>query len=165
MSDQVNFSRMERNSYKSTQPEQQEVRKRRELLDDQMINTHVPLDRPLTRIEAAKIRKAAEKAKRKKMYDIKSFSIRQYINSWGRETSSPPIMQPKPEATIHVRPWTEEEVEGEIPPRNRLFPSQRIVWTKRFHNLLMILFIGLTITLLWWGLIGSPWGEEQVKIK
>ncbi|ANS74884.1 hypothetical protein AWM70_09970 [Paenibacillus yonginensis] len=55
----------------------------------------------------------------------------------------------------------EPEVEEVFPPRTELYPSHRIKWTRWFFNVLLVIFIGLTVWLLWWGFHSSPWAIKQ----
>ncbi|AWB45039.1 hypothetical protein DCC85_12940 [Paenibacillus sp. CAA11] len=63
----------------------------------------------------------------------------------------------------------EEEVDLEagltedLPSRSELFPSSRNRVQKWFFNSLLILFIALTVLLLWWGMHESPWGLKHLK--
>lgn len=48
-----------------------------------------------------------------------------------------------------------------LPSRAELFPSHRIKWTRYFFNVLLFIFIVLTIWLLWWGFHDSPWSLKR----
>lgn len=45
----------------------------------------------------------------------------------------------------------EEDPDSELPPRSVLYPSSRIRLTKWFYETLVLLFLILLGTLLWWG--------------
>ncbi|GGA22878.1 hypothetical protein [Paenibacillus physcomitrellae] len=49
------------------------------------------------------------------------------------------------------------------PSRTETYPSNRVKWTRWFFNVLLVIFIGLTIWLLWWGFHASPWAVKQGK--
>lgn len=55
----------------------------------------------------------------------------------------------------------EAETEEELPPRSVLYPSGRIRLTKWFYETLILLFLILLGTLLWWGTqatgVKLPW--------
>lgn len=61
-------------------------------------------------------------------------------NSWA--VSSEPAAQPAN---------TEEDTDSELPPRSVMYPSSRIRLTKWFYETLILLFLILLGTLLWWG--------------
>ncbi|MCQ4085817.1 hypothetical protein [Saccharibacillus sp. JS10] len=58
-------------------------------------------------------------------------------------------------------PVQEQEVEEELPPRSVVYPSGRIRLAKWFYDTLILLFIMLLGTLLWWGTqttgVKLPW--------
>lgn len=69
-----------------------------------------------------------------------------------------------PEKVQHALQAEVEEGEldlSQLPPRRELFPSQRLRVTRIFYNVLLYVFIGITIYLLWWGISASPWGQEH----
>lgn len=68
----------------------------------------------------------------------------------------------RPSAVDHLLEVEEGGTEG-LPPRTKVFPSNRIKWTRWFFNTLLFLFIGLTIWLLWWGMTDSPWGAKYMN--
>ncbi|WP_223066606.1 hypothetical protein [Paenibacillus caui] len=53
------------------------------------------------------------------------------------------------------------EPEAKYVSRSEIFPSHRIKWTKWFFNALLVIFIALTVLLLWWGLNESPWSIKR----
>ncbi|NGZ74224.1 hypothetical protein [Saccharibacillus alkalitolerans] len=55
------------------------------------------------------------------------------------------------EESAAPREQAEDEKESELPPRSVLYPSSRIRLTKWFYETLILLFLILLGTLLWWG--------------
>ncbi|CAM3289653.1 MULTISPECIES: hypothetical protein [Saccharibacillus] len=55
----------------------------------------------------------------------------------------------------------EEDPDAELPPRSVMYPSSRIRLTKWFYETLLLLFLILLGTLLWWGTqmtgVKLPW--------
>ncbi|MDQ0169049.1 hypothetical protein [Paenibacillus tundrae] len=45
---------------------------------------------------------------------------------------------------------------GSLPTRTELHPSRRLRLSKRFVNSLILLFVLLTASLVWWGVKGAP---------
>ncbi|WP_138492983.1 hypothetical protein [Paenibacillus pinistramenti] len=72
-----------------------------------------------------------------------------------KQPNLPAISSPGAEES---QPSAEETV---YPSRTELYPSHRIKWTKWYFNVLLVIFIGLTIWLLWWGFHESPWSLKQ----
>lgn len=75
-------------------------------------------------------------------------------------TTETPLPQ-KEDPEFLLSDTTLEEEELSLLSRSELFPSHRIKWTKWFFNVLLVIFIALTIWLLWWGLHDSPWSAKQ----
>ncbi|MUG44719.1 hypothetical protein [Paenibacillus woosongensis] len=49
----------------------------------------------------------------------------------------------------------------ELPSRREVYPSQRVKLTKYFFNALLFIFITVMVSLFWWGISESPWGQNN----
>ena len=49
------------------------------------------------------------------------------------------------------QPDLENKPDGALPPRRTKHPSEKGKWLRLFYMSLLLLFIALTIGLIWWG--------------
>ncbi|WP_213590597.1 hypothetical protein MKX50_15100 [Paenibacillus sp. FSL W8-0186] len=49
----------------------------------------------------------------------------------------------------------------ELPSRREVYPSQRVKLTRYFFNTLLFIFITVMVSLFWWGISESPWGQNN----
>ncbi|MGC5773325.1 hypothetical protein [Paenibacillus pabuli] len=90
---------------------------------------------------------------------ITSVSIpRSQRKSYTTSLESPVLPQRAPARTNKAQTPSKESVSeaGTLPTRTDLHPSRRLRLSKRFVNSLIVIFILLTISLVWWGVKGAP---------
>ncbi|MEC0124299.1 hypothetical protein [Paenibacillus pabuli] len=90
---------------------------------------------------------------------ITSVSIpRSQRKSYTTSLESPVLPQRAPARTNKAQTPPKESVSeaGTLPTRTELHPSRRLRLSKRFVNSLIVIFILLTISLVWWGVKGAP---------
>ncbi|WP_336780724.1 hypothetical protein [Paenibacillus illinoisensis] len=78
--------------------------------------------------------------------------------SYASALESPVLPSRAPARSKSQQKATDETVTeaGSLPTRTELHPSRRLRLSKRFVNSLIIIFVLLTISLVWWGIKGAP---------
>lgn len=90
---------------------------------------------------------------------ITSVSIpRSQRKSYASSLESPVLPRRAPARANKAEKLSEEVVSeaGTLPTRTELHPSRRLRLSKRFVNSLILIFVLLTISLVWWGIKGAP---------
>ncbi|QLG39679.1 hypothetical protein HW560_17275 [Paenibacillus sp. E222] len=90
---------------------------------------------------------------------ITSVSIpRSQRKSYASSLESPVLPRRAPARANKVQKPSDEVVSeaGTLPTRTELHPSRRLRLSKRFVNSLILIFVLLTISLVWWGIKGAP---------
>ncbi|MGF9699116.1 hypothetical protein [Paenibacillus sp. MABNR03] len=78
--------------------------------------------------------------------------------SYASTLESPVLPSRAPARSKSQQKTTDETVAeaGSLPTRTELHPSRRLRLSKRFVNSLIVIFVLLTVSLVWWGIQGAP---------
>ncbi len=84
---------------------------------------------------------------------------RDKLRDWDSSASLPPRSSAhakKQEEEALQQELEEAEEEQSLPPRGTAHPSEKRKWNTLYYRVLLLLFIGLTASLLYWGFRSLP---------